>query len=590
MNRLQWSQNSLDVMQEQLATTQLETSISNHSGKEENWIISNLPSWLNVSKTQGSLKPLSTEKLVFAIAESTPIGSYESTIYLIGNNQYAEPLAINLKVTGERPTWTVNSDEFEKQMNLIAALQVEGVMTEDAEDMVAAFIDNQCVGLVHPIYLSRYDMFFVLLDIYGNDEMTNKQVQFKVWDASTGKIYPVVESSQDVIFVNNAMVGSMSSPVTLNARLLLEQKLPLSMGWNWISINVVPADNQIAIIFSDVASSTQLIKQKAIMAIPNGSEWVGTLNQINVAEMYKVKMTMIDTVNIIGEELNSQEHVMMLNPSWNWLGYVPQASMSLSNALADLEATENDIIKGQKQFAVYTGNEWVGSLITLVPGRGYLYKSMASQDASFYYPSNSIIQQQRVPKDVNPLHYTPVSDNRYSGSMSVIGIVKNANELIQECEVAAFVGEECRGSILTDEEGRVFLSIAGEDVADVHFKAFYNNEEYALEQSIPYSDEAIVGSLSTPYIFQLDNLNPVNDVLVNGLTVYPTRIKDVVYVESTSWPILSTTILDMSGRVALQLQGMQVDKCALQVSDLPSGVYTIVIETSIGFVNKRLIK
>ena len=215
---------------------------------------------------------------------------------------------------------------------------------------------------------------------------------------------------------------------------------------------------------------------------------------------------------------------------------------------------------------------------------------MAIKDTSFYYPSNSIIQQQRVSKDVNPLHYTPVPDNRYSGSMSVIGIVNNANELIQECEVAAFVGEECRGSILTDEEGRVFLSIAGEDVADVHFKVFYNNIEYTLEQSIAYSDEAIVGSLSTPYIFQLDNLNAVNNLSVNVLTVYPTRIKDVVFVESTSLPILSTTILDMSGRVATQLQGISADRCALQVSDLPSGVYNIVIETSNGFVNRRLIK
>lgn len=590
MNRLQWSQNSLDVVQEQLATSQFEVFISNQSGKEENWIISHLPSWLNVSKAQGALKPLSTQKMVFTVAESTPIGSYESTIYLVGNNQYAEPFAINLKVTGERPTWTLNPDEFEKQMNVIATLQIEGVITEDKEDIVAAFVDNKCVGLVTPTYLSRYDKYFVLLDIYGNDEMIDKRVQFKVWDASTGKIYPVVESTPTISFANNSMVGSMSLPATLNARLLLEQKLPLSMGWNWISTNVEPVENTLDTLLSDVVTSVQLIKQKSLMALPDGTNWIGTLGEINVAEMYKVKMNVADTVVIIGQEVNPQEHLITLNPSWNWIGYVPQGSMSLSNSLADLEATENDIIKGQKQFAVYTGNEWVGSLITLVPGRGYLYKSMASQDASFYYPSNSVIQQQRIAKDVNPLHFTPVSDNRYSGSMSVIGIVKNANELIQECEVAAFVGEECRGSILTDEEGRVFLSIAGEDVADVHFKVFYNNEEYALEQSIPYSDEAIVGSLSTPYIFQLDNLNPVNDVLINGLTVYPTRINDVVYVESTSWPILSTTILDMSGRVALQLQGMQVDKCALQVFDLPSGVYTIVIETSIGFVNKRLIK
>ena len=52
---------------------------------------------------------------------------------------------------------------------------------------------------------------FTGLDIYGNDEMVDKHIQFKVWDASTGKVYPVVESTPTISFANNGMVGSMVS-------------------------------------------------------------------------------------------------------------------------------------------------------------------------------------------------------------------------------------------------------------------------------------------------------------------------------------------------------------------------------------------
>jgi len=36
--------------------------------------------------------------------------------------------------------------------------------------------------------------------------------------------------------------------------------------------------------------------------------------------------------------------------------------------------------------AMYTGTTWVGSLNFLEPGKGYIYKSNASQEKTFTFP------------------------------------------------------------------------------------------------------------------------------------------------------------------------------------------------------------
>jgi hypothetical protein len=195
----------------------LRNSISNQSGKDENWVINNIPSWLDVSKQQGTLKPLASEKITFTSLNSTPIGSYEDNIYLTGNNQIAEPLPVSLKVTGTKPLWSFNPSDFEFSMNIIATMKVEGVLSEDSEDIIAAFVDDTCVGLASPAYFANQNTFYSMMNVYGTSAFAGKNVQFKIWDASTGRIYPVVTVSQTVVFGNDAIYGSLFNPLIINA-------------------------------------------------------------------------------------------------------------------------------------------------------------------------------------------------------------------------------------------------------------------------------------------------------------------------------------------------------------------------------------
>ena len=54
--------------------------------------------------------------------------------------------------------------------------------------------------MAHPVYNKRYDDYFVMLDIAGNADDKNKNVTFRVYDASTGTVWPMVKTSRDIDF------------------------------------------------------------------------------------------------------------------------------------------------------------------------------------------------------------------------------------------------------------------------------------------------------------------------------------------------------------------------------------------------------
>ncbi|MEG1545676.1 MAG: hypothetical protein RR371_00305 [Bacteroides sp.] len=51
--------------------------------------------------------------------------------------------------------------------------------------------------------------------------------------------------------------------------------------------------------------------------------------------------------------------------------------------------------------------------------------------------------------------------------MTLIAVVKNGEELINNAEVGVFAGTECRGASTPDEDGIHFLTVAGEGYGTV---------------------------------------------------------------------------------------------------------------------------
>ena len=107
--------------------------------------------------------------------------------------------------------------------------------------------------------------------------------------------------------------------------------------------------------------------------------------------------------------------------------------------------------------------------------------------------------------------YTGVEPTKYYSNMTITTLVKLGDEVLLDCEVAAFVGDECRSSSLSSLEygGLVFQLIPGSTTGEIiKFRVVYNDEkgqeqDVQADQTYVFKIDGKVGSPLDPYIIQL---------------------------------------------------------------------------------------
>lgn len=515
-NRLVWEEDAIALTKSDDESVSFSATVSNQGASTEVWSISGLPSWLTASVTSGSLGAQKSETITFKVSDAVAVGKYDETIYLQGNEGINVPFMLSLKVSKQRPDWSVDPSMFEGSMSMLSQLKIEDVYTDDEEDLVAAFVNGKCVGVASPVYYPRYDAFYVSMDIYGNADDTRKNVVFKAWDASTGVIYPVLVSSESIVYEANSLKGTMGEPIMLNTASLKEQPIELKAGWNWVSLNVKPSDNSVDGVFGNVAAETNLLKSQSSVAYSDGQDFMGTLSSIEVGSMYKVNMMEDASLSVVGASLDLPNEVVKVANGWNWIGYNRTSILSLNQALAGLDPKSGDLIKGQSGFAYYEGYEWVGTLTSLVPGRGYMYYSTVDSVRTFTYPSASVVPgflaAPRAYAAPRASSYSVVDAHAYSGNMTIVAVVSDNDTLLRDCEVGAFVGTECRASAVSNGKGLLFLTISGDANASsdsLAFKVMVGGEERVAYTTVSYVEDANYGSLANPFVIFM--AAPAND-------------------------------------------------------------------------------
>jgi hypothetical protein len=129
--------------------------------------------------------------------------------------------------------------------------------------------------------------------------------------------------------------------------------------------------------------------------------------------------------------------------------------------------------------------------------------------------------------------------------MTMIAVVMNGEELVEEAQVSVYAGTELRGLSTTSVvDGRHFLTVGGKaGAADVltFVVTTADGEELYLQQTETFQADALKGTLDEPYVLQmgeatsLSQLSTLNTQLktlrvydTNGLLVrseeHPTRL------------------------------------------------------------------
>ena len=506
-NELAWQDDEIIVEQQVKNETEFTATIENLGGQQQMWSISGLPSWLTASADYGVANPRSKSTVTFCVNPATPIGKYEETIYLKGNNGVETPLTVKVKVQGQTPDWNVNPKQFENSMNVIATLDVLGLQSEDEDDVVAAFIGDECRGIAHPVYRERYDAYFVTMDIYGGND-AGKPVTFRAFDASTGTLYPEVVANKNVNFQFLELNGTYSDPVALTVIDKIEQTTVLKEGWNWLSFYVKTDAMTIASLLASIAEDVEIIKsQNAFLSFENGT-WGGSLKGVlSNGQMYAVKMKKERTLRIIGERLEVTGNPIELSKGWNWIGYYGRQVSTLADAFADLSPISGDMVKAQAGIAYYDTYEWVGSLLMLEPGQGYKFKNASDVTRSFRYPGSVVsFAPRRAPAFGGGAAYgafQPVDYHNYSGNATMAVKILNDNAPVANAEIGVFADGECRAAAITDDAGMAYLTIPGDDVVELSFKIAKDAQISDIGGVINYETDGIFGSPENPVVFRM---------------------------------------------------------------------------------------
>ena len=511
---LAWAESTLSTVKHVADEATMSATIVNNGGQQQMWTLTGMPSWLVASATGGTTEALEQTPVTFTVSKSAPIGKHELTLYLTGNESLVTPLEMTVTVKGDEPDWSIDPKLYDGTMNLIGSLSIQGVPSGDPDDIVAAFVGNECRGTAHPVYNSRYDTYFVMMDIYGKTDDDGSPITFRVYDASTGIVYSDIRTSEETAYGFNQFVGKYASPVLLEASGTMEQILNLGAGWNWTSLYVVPDDVAATSVYAAVISSGDIVKSKNAFIMSDGAQWHGNDFDVEAQSMFKVHMQEAKALTVTGRYPAGNERIITVEPGWNWIGYNNTFTISVADAFAPLDPQDGDIVKGQTGFAMYDGYEWNGSLQALAPGSGYMLYSTTGETRTMAYPTYSSSESTYGAKlfrsQEAQLHtFTPVDHHLYSGNMCVVARVTYNGIPCANTEVGVFDQDgECRTAEVTDADGYAYFTIPGD--ASCQLKFYIDHERGVLTTPLllTYATDAVYGTYATPFEVEFDSSSP----------------------------------------------------------------------------------
>lgn len=518
-NQLKWAESSVSVESVNGKSANFSVKIENTGSANEGWTISGLPAWLTANVEGGNLAPLTSQTIDFTVDPSTAVGNYETTLYLTGSQNIDAPLTVSLKVKGDEPDWSPVIDE--SYMMVIGQVNVNGTLSSDPDDILAAFRGEECVGLARPVYNSRFDSYIIAMSVYGNSSTNKSALTYKFYDASAGTIYPSVsvdEDSKEVFtWGANKIVGSFLDKenfVIFNPENKIEQDLSLNRkGWKWFSMYVTPDDNTLGSVFKNAINSIQTVKNSAESSSIKGESRVGTLTELSLNTMYKLKATESFAQTVVGVAANPANVTVTLNDKWTWIGYPVPASNSLAAAFAGADPNNGDVVMSQTAFAMYSDGAWLGTLTSMMPGEGYKYFSNAGSSKDFTYPMPSAGNRQNLAKSI-----AFDSTERFcldcENNMAVVAQVVQDGKVVTDAKVSVYSADElCGYSAADDSKGRHFITVGNNGMAPrLTFMVETSDGSYMLGNLIDYADDAIVGNVLTPFVINLDEATGINGI------------------------------------------------------------------------------
>jgi hypothetical protein len=555
---LSWKDDEVNLTKKWNESLEWQGYVINQGGASQSYEITGMPSWLTVESAVGTITG-DGAYINFKVGTNVPIGHYTENIYLTDRLGIRRVLKLKLTVMGDEPDWTVDTGLYDCTMTLTGQIRIDGKICELTDTKIAAYDDfDHCRGVAIPRYVETRDAYYIDMVIYGTSStdisVRERSLYFRLYDSSTGKTYPFmvlyvpgeINPWFSVEFLADVNYGTYNDPVIFETMPILLQPVSLEKGWSWMSIYIdpLPENNNINTVLGLYTTPLECFKniksKTAFSTMNSNGEWIGEVKSINPGQMYKMQMLEKADFMIIGTPIATSDTTQTIEPGYNWIGPLSSAMMSVDEAFAELEPMPGDRVKNRTSFAEFSSKGyWEGTLKTIVPGQGYIYRSLADKPKKFHYPqhtwtSTGFARQYRVAPQESQ-HFTPKDDSLFPDNMSVLAVVKKDGVNIEDAELGAFINGECRGAV-SSNSGYYFLTIMGSTEEDngkeIIIKAYVDSEEFVLDKSLRFFSDRFYGSLDNPYVF---------DIITTGIRVMDS---DAVDNDDAEWFTLQGFKLD----------------------------------------------
>lgn len=541
-NQLKWGEDEISLEKAVDEPLTFTVDAVNKGGYTEDYTITNNPSWMEVEPASGTLTATKSQSIKFTVNESLNIGTYNEVIYLTNGEGVSEPLNITLKVNGTKPDWSVNPADYKFNMNVYGKMKINERFSNDTEDILAAFVNDTCVGVANNQYIKINDTYYALLTVYSN-VASRDSIDFKMWDASTGTTY-IAMPEKKISFKANAIVGTPTKPVVFSNLDLVQLDLALNNGWTWTSFNVANNNmkNISTVLKNNKWSAGDEIKREDGGVATYGTEngWVGSLQSFDNEGMFLVRSSYAQTLSVIGTPVDVAQNILTIRSVnennvaiWNYIPYLAQNNLTLNEALAGYDAKEGDVVKSQSGFAMYNGNlGWIGSLTYMQPGRGYMLQRVGTTSTTLQYPSaktqTNRVMTRTAAEEKDATKDLGYENSNYPRTMSMVATVEGI-EVNEGDVLKAYVNGELRGESPVickgeNEEPLFYLSVAGNvtENIDVTVERAGKVVTAAAGAGI-FNADKVEGSFDAPVVISFTE--------ANGEAVYPSPFVSELYIK-----------------------------------------------------------
>jgi hypothetical protein len=593
----------VDIVKKTGEDKSFEITLLNKGGKGQPFTITNVPKWLHLSKTTGTLAPDSKIIITATIDKELTPGEYLENLYLQTDFGYDEKLQIKVRVLAQEPTWTINPTDYKYSMNIVGRIKVDGKFSEDSYDRIAAFYNGELRGTVKLVYNSAYQEYFAFLTVYSNSNVGEK-IEFKIWNASQGKILQAtIDAKPSIVFEENGILGKLSQPAIFENSSQVEQAIAFNKGWTWVSMNVNDPN------FSNITALTKSLSLETSDRIlsysparldtyykdsssPSKSGWSGTITAnggITNSMMYKVFMAKEQPLTIKGTSVNIATWSFPIQMNWNWLPYTIAGNQLTNEALAYFDAADGDVIKSQNLFAIYDPIVgWNGTLNYLESGKGYMIKSSKAQ--TFKYPSylskTSKLQSGKNYKSVSNSSQEDIRPEfkQYADNMNAVVLLpKGYTELFVYDSKGVLKGTSKNQEINNSELN--FITVYGETTETLVFYIGDGINKKKTSRNFSFKSNDVLGTIAKPIIIEdiKDDISFYPNPFDNEMTVKISTVKD---------QIVSIQLFSLTGQLVLDkkqnvVSGENVLKIQPRVA---SGTYLLQIEMDGKTVINKVIK